>query len=641
MLNQAEWQQVVVDWNQTATNYPRHLCVHELFEQQVSRRPDATALVFEKQELSYRQLNERANQLAHHLIELGVGPEVIVGVALERSLELIISLLAILKAGGAYVPLDPSYPRERLKMMAEECSTKIIISVSRLQESLPQGERKLCLLDHIMVALEHYPKTTPVTAVMPMNLAYVIYTSGSTGRPKGVAVLHRGITRLVLNTNYVVLTRDDVFLQIASVSFDAATFEIWGALLNGAKLYVFSHYLPGLKELGNFICEHQVTVMWLTAAFFNQMVDSDVESLASVRQMITGGEVVSVLHVSKFLNAIHPGGVLINGYGPTENTTFSCCYRMDGRSKVSDHVPIGSPISNTQVYILDQQMQPVAIHTIGEIYLGGEGLARGYINRPDLTAELFLANPFSQDPTAKIYKTGDLGFWNPDGTVSFAGRVDDQIKLRGIRIEPAEIEEALLHVSGISQAVVICREDVPGNQQLVAYCILESGRSLPTAHELRLSLARTLPEAIIPTAFVALEKFPLTSNGKVNRRALPLPHDDANRVPLTWMPKSLLEQRLIELWQKVLGRQNIGVHDNFFDLGGHSLAAAVVVNEVEKLLGQRLPIAILFLSPTVYELATYLKQSSDDPAWSSIVPLQPAGDQLPIFVMHGLGGAYL
>jgi amino acid adenylation domain-containing protein len=649
MPNELELKRVS-EWNFTDVEYPRHLCIHELFEHQVERTPDAVALRCGNQSLTYRALNNQANQLAHHLVGLGVGPEKIVGVCLERSLELIVSLFAVMKAGGAYLPLDATYPSERLELMLRECAAELIVTRGSLAKRLPLDGRKQVLLDDSSFSISSNPNTTPSSPVNSENLAYVIYTSGSTGLPKGVAESHRAVVNFLhwANTRFP-MTTEDVFLQIAPFTFDASVFEIFTTLCSGAALLLIKQ--GGQREpdyLVRLMRECGVTVASFVPPTLRMLIEEEeFSAIKSLRRAFCGGEVMALDLMLRFQR--RSPAELVNLYGPTEVSVYCtgwvCAKNWQGASP-----PIGNPIFNTQVYLLDEAKKLVFSPGVGEIYLGGAGLSRGYINRPQVTAERFVPNPFSSDPSARLYRTGDLGFWNADGTIGFVGRADDQIKLRGFRIEPAEIETALLNSPKISQALVICREDAPGNQQLVAYCISAPGERIPAVADLRSLLGRSLPDYMIPSVFVEIAKFPINANGKRDRKALPAPSelselsDEADGIGRQGLPKDLLEQRLLELWQKILGRKNIGIHDNFFDLGGHSLTAAMLTTEIEKLAYERLPIAVFFQAPTVAELAAYLKKNRDDPAWSSLVPLQPAGDKTPLFIMHGMGGdvfAYL
>ncbi|CBN58601.1 MULTISPECIES: non-ribosomal peptide synthetase [Kamptonema] len=468
LLTEFERQQLVA-WNHTQTNYPKDACIHQLFEEQVELAPDAIALVFEDQQLTYQKLNQRANQLAHHLRNLGVGPEVLVGICVERSLEMIVGILGILKAGGAYVPLDPTYPKERLAFMLEDASVPVLLTQTRLVESLPHQARVVCL-DADWEVIERQSEENPSPQVIHDNLAYVMYTSGSTGIPKGVSVIHQGVVRLVKDTNYVNLSAEEVFLQLAPISFDASTLEIWGSLLNGGRLVIMPPHTPSLQELGEAIWGYQITTLWLTAGLFHIMVDEHLEDLKQVRQLLAGGDILSVPHVQKVIQELK-GCQLINGYGPTENTTFTCCYRITEVNLIENSIPIGRSISNTQVYLLDTHLQLVPIGVPGELYIGGDGLARGYLNRPELTAERFILNPFSDKPSDRLYKTGDLARYLPDGNIEFLGRIDQQVKIRGFRIELGEIEAVLSQHPEVRESVVIKREDTSGNQRLVAYVV--------------------------------------------------------------------------------------------------------------------------------------------------------------------------
>jgi len=468
LLTDAERHQLLVEWNNTRTDYPKDQCVHELFEAQARKSPEAVAVIFEDEQMTYDELNRRANQLAHYLRWQGVGPEVRVGIALERSIEMVVGLLGILKAGGAYVPLDPAYPAERLRFMLADAEVPVLVTQASLVKSLPEHGAAVVCLDADWERIAKQSEENVTSRVGAENLAYVIYTSGSTGQPKGVAVMHRSVVRLIKETNYVHLASNEVFLQFAPISFDASTFELWGCLLNGARLVVFSAHTPSLEELGRALRRYQVTTLWLTAGLFHQMVGDHLEGLRGVRQLLAGGDVLSVPHVERVLQELRECR-LINGYGPTENTTFTCCYTITSADGIRGSVPIGRPIANTQVYVLDQHMNPVPIGVAGELYIGGDGLARCYLNRPDLTAEKFIADPFSEEPEARLYNTGDLVRYLPDSNIEFLGRIDHQVKIRGFRIELEEIETVLAVHPAVEQAVVLAREDEPGDKRLVAY----------------------------------------------------------------------------------------------------------------------------------------------------------------------------
>ena len=469
MLREQEQRQLAY-WNQTATEYPRESTVGELFESQAAQRPEAVAAEYGGESLSYAELNARANRLAHYLRSRGVGPEVLVGISVERSLEMLVGLLGIVKAGGAYLPLDPDYPLSRLSFMLEDAQVKTVVTTQSQRSRLPLFAGETICLDTDWDGIAQESAENPESGVTAESLLYAIYTSGSTGRPKGTLIEHRSAVRLVRETNYVELGPEEVFLQFAPIAFDASTFELWGSLLNGGRLVIFPAGRSSLEELGQVIRERGVTTLWLTSAVFSQMVDSHLSSLSGVRQLLAGGEALSLPHVQKMLSVLGDRR-LINGYGPTENTTFTCCHVMTSESDVGQSVPIGRPISNTTVYILDEYAHPVPVGVAGELYIGGDGLARGYLNQPELTAEKFVPNPFSAESGSRLYRTGDTVRYRRDGNIEFLGRIDHQVKVRGYRIELGEIETALVHQAAVQDAVVMVREDEPGDKRLVAYTV--------------------------------------------------------------------------------------------------------------------------------------------------------------------------
>lgn len=602
LLSPGERHRLLVEWNRTTTAYPRQATIHGLFEEQANRTPDAVAVACGGRQWTYAQLNQRANRLARHLRRLGVGPEVVVGLCCERSPEMVIGLLGILKAGGAYLPLDPEYPTRRLEFMLQDTRAPVLLTQGALRARLPAYAGRVVCLDSAGGAFERERPDNPDVAVTARNLAYVMYTSGSTGRPKGTCIEHRSVVRLVRDTNYVELGPKEVFLQFAPISFDASTFELWGSLLNGAKLVVFPPGPASLEELARGIRDQGVTVLWLTAALFHEMVDRHLDSLKTVRQLLAGGEALSAAHVRRMLQALGDRR-LINGYGPTENTTFTTCHAMTAACPVGHSVPIGVPIANTQVYILDGHLQPVPVGVYGELHVGGDGLARGYWNRPGLTAERFIPNPFSSKPGSRLYKTGDTARYRADGTIEFLGRRDHQVKLRGYRIELGEIEVALGEHPAVEQAVVACREDVPGHPRLVAYLILSPGEGKP-ADDFRGFLRERLPAYMVPSAFVVLEALPLTPNGKVDRGALPAPDGtQAERSAAVVPPRTETEQSIAAVWGEVLGVEDLSVDDDFFALGGHSLLATRVMSRLRERFRLELPISRLFEAPTIAGLA--------------------------------------
>ncbi|MEX1118676.1 MAG: amino acid adenylation domain-containing protein [Terrimicrobiaceae bacterium] len=641
LMPEPEQQRVLVEWNQTGRDYPRDKTIHQLFEEQVKQTPHGVALQSGEECLTYEQLNSRANIVAHHLRSLGVGRDVLVGLVMERSMEAVVALLGILKAGGAYVPLDPDLPPARLGLLLSDIDAPWVLCQNSKQNHLlsmiqePGSRRQILVLEDI--CLNEADNSNPSCNNTSSDLAYVMYTSGTTGKPKGVMVPHRGIVRLVVRPDYVALGADEVILQYAPLSFDASTFEIWGGLLNGAKLIVPPGTSFDLNELGTVISQYQITTLWLTASLFHQMMELQPLSLAGVRQLLSGGDVLSPSRVREYLEM--PGhGRLINGYGPTENTTFTCCGVFDRADQIGDSVPIGRPIAGTCVYILNKSGEPAPVGVVGELYAGGDGLARGYLNAPELTEERFVRDPFSGNIDAKLYKTGDLARWRSDGTIEFVGRADQQVKIRGYRLEMGEIEHALRVCHGISDAVVVAKENPAGDKQLLAYLVPSFGDK-PEVAPLRSELAEMLPEYSIPNTFVVLDHLPLGSNGKVDRMTLA----QSTGVELAFggedaPARTELERRLVGIWQEILNKERVGIHDDFFALGGHSLQAARLVAEIEKLVGHRLSIAALFQSPTIASLVRRLADEQWAPAWSSLVPLQPLGSQPPLFLLHGWGG---
>ncbi len=612
LMPEAERRLVVEEWNATASDYPRDASVAQLFEEQSAQTPDATALVFDGGRLTYAQLNVRADALAGHLADVPAGS--LVGLCVPRSPETIAAMLTILKAGHAYVPLDPAYPAERLAWLIEDTRMPAVFTTAALTP----------LFKNLPVRALDVASPAPKSKIenRKSKIASVIYTSGSTGTPKGVLVSHRGIARLVKNTDYADFGPEQVFLQSAPITFDASTFEIWGPLLNGGTLALLPPGEPSLAQIGAAIQCFHVTTLWLTAGLFHLMIDERPGDLRPLRQLLAGGDILSPAHVAKALAAL-PDTRLINGYGPTENTTFTCCHTITAADLARPSIPIGGPIANTQVFILDEHHEPVPIGVPGDLFIAGDGLALGYHARPELTAERFLPN--SQPP---LYAAGDRARWLPDGTIEFLGRRDRQLKVRGFRIEPGEIEHALCQHPRVSQSAVTAH-----GQGLAAYVV----GGAPAA-ELRAFLRTKLPDYMIPSAFVALDALPLTPNGKVDLRALPAP--DAAPAQDFHPPATPDEIDLAKIWERLLHRQPIGRHDNFFDLGGHSLLALQLFHEIEKRWGKALPLATLFRAPTLDTLAALLAEPAVV-AGDCLVAIQPLGGKPPIFCIHGGDGGVL
>ena len=639
LLSEDERRQLLVEWNQTAVPYPRDTCIHEMFEAQVANTPEALAVVCGQEGLTYKELNHQANQVAHYLQKKGVVPDMRVGLCFDQSCEMMVGLLGILKAGGAYVPLDPSYPTERLEFMLQDAQIDVLVTQSAFLDKLCTPREVVCI-DGDWELIEKNVTLNPQVQMYASHLAYVMYTSGSTGQPKGVCVEHRAVIRLIKGTNYATFSSEEVFLHLAPLAFDASTFEIWGALLHGAQLILLPARQPTLDEIGTALCHYQVTTLWLTAGLFHVMVSERIEDLKSLRQLLAGGDVLSVRHVEKARREL-TSCRLVNGYGPTEGTTFSCCYEVPMDGPLGETVSIGRPIANTTVYILDSYQQPVPIGVAGELYIGGEGLARGYLNCPELTVEKFLPHPFDPQPGARVYRTGDRVRYRPEGNIEFLGRLDHQIKLRGYRIEPGEIEATLEQHSMVRQAIVVERPQAQGDKRLIAY-LVAAEKPAPSKEKLREALAIQLPLFMIPSEFVWIDAIPLTPNGKIDRTLLPVEGPSLTEVTETYLaPRNPLESELALILEEILGRPSIGMNDNFFDIGGHSLNAVQFFSRIQKKIGKTIPLSILFKAPTIKQLCSYITNDHTDETWKSLVPIQPKGSKTPIFLVHGVGGNVL
>jgi surfactin family lipopeptide synthetase A len=620
--------------NSKPSDYPRDRCVHQLFESQVELTPNATAVVFENESLTYSELNRRANQLAHYLMELGVGRDVLVGILVERSLEMVVGLLGILKAGGAYVPLDPAYPRDRVAFMVEDSEVPVLLTQRHLLGSVPESHAKVVVLDSDWREIAKEETGNLVGRVDATNLAYVIYTSGSTGKPKGVQIPHRAVVNFLTSMSQEPgMTAEDRLLAVTTLSFDIAGLEIYLPLSVGAAFEIVSREVSSdgnrlLAKLG----KSNPTVMQATPATWRMLLEAGWEGDSRLK-VLCGGEAISRKLADQLLQRV---GSLWNMYGPTETTIWSTTAKV---VRGEDAVSIGQPIANTQLFILDEELQPVSIGVAGELHIGGDGLARGYLHRPELTAEKFIPDPFSADPKARLYKTGDLVRYSPSGDIEFLGRIDHQIKIRGFRIEMGEIETLLRKHPGVNETVVVAREEATGDKRLVAY-LVPSQESAPSAGELRSFLKKRLPEYMLPSAFVMLRDMPLTPNGKVNRRALPPPSGLTAGEELV-KPKDATEARLVNIWENVLGMRPIGITQDFFDLGGHSLLAVRLMTRIEESFGTKLALATLLQARTVEQLAVVIRQGAPVSSWSSLVPIQVGGSNPPFFCVHGAGGVVI
>ncbi len=620
LLTDAEYHQLIFEWNKTEVEYPKGRCLHELIEEQAGRTPEAVAVVFGERRLTYRQLNGRANQLARYLQRLGVGPDSLAGICVERSLEMVIGLLGILKAGGAYVPLDPKHPKERLVLMLEDSGVTVLLTQAHLAATLPAVDSGLVRLDADWPAIARESGANVESAVVPQNLAYVLFTSGSTGRPKGVAIEHRSTVALVTWARQV-FTKEEFagVLFSTSICFDLSVFELFATLANAGKVI---------------LVENALALPALPAASQVRMINTVPSAMAELAR--TGGIPDSVVTVNLAGEPLaqslveklyeHPSiRKVYDLYGPTETTTYSTFTLRERGGKAN----IGRPIANTQVYLLDRNRQPVSVGVPGELFIGGAGLARGYHKRPELTVEKFIANPFSNDPGSRLYQTGDLARYLPDGQIEYVGRIDHQVKIRGYRVELGEIEEVLNQHGGVLNSVAVAREDKPGNQLLVAYLVSRNGPISSPA--LREFVRARLPDYMVPAAFVMLPALPLNSNGKVDRQALPRPEfepTDKSAPPAT--PTEVI---LAGIWCEVLGLKQVGIHDNFFDLGGHSLLAVQLIGRINQSLNLNLPIPVFFQNPTIGELATNLDRENHTKREPKLIQLQPGRSGGTLFLL--------
>ncbi|MBC6431621.1 amino acid adenylation domain-containing protein [Nostoc sp. HG1] len=606
ILTPAERQTQLVDWNNTQVDYPQEVCIHRLFEVQVEKTPDAIALIFETQKFTYRELNQRANTVAHYLKTLGVKPEILVGICMERSLEMVIGILAIIKAGGAYVPLDPSYPKERLEFMLADAQVSVLLAQPHLAQELPPHQAQLVCIDSNCQEFAAYSPENPTSEDTAENLAYVIYTSGSTGKPKGVQISHRAVVNFLIAMRQTPgLAQTDILLSVTTLSFDIAALEIYLPLTIGAQVVIISRFeaSDGI-QLSKRLNSCGATVMQATPATWRMLLAAGWNGNQQLK-ILCGGEALDYTLAQQLQQR---GKEVWNLYGPTETTIWSAVSQVNTQNQPQNHVAIGFPIANTQFYILDQYCQLVPIGVVGELHIGGAGLAHGYLNKPELTQQRFISSPF--EIGKYLYKTGDLARYRSDGNIVYLGRIDHQVKIRGFRIELGEIEEVLGQHPKVRETVVVAREDTPNNHRLVAY-VIPNSEMIFSVHELRDYLKDKLPDYMVPSAFVELNTLPLTPNGKINRHGLPVP--DVQRPDLKEVyeaPNSEMERAITKIWLGILHLEKIGVNDNFFDLGGNSLLMVQVNHKLREDLSSDISVVEMFQNPTIKSLAKYINLSS-------------------------------
>ncbi|MBD2410523.1 non-ribosomal peptide synthetase [Nostoc calcicola FACHB-389] len=614
ILSDIERQKLLVEFNNTQTAFTADKCFHQVFAEQVERTPDNIAVVYKNQQFTYRELNNRANQLAHYLQKLGVKPDVMLGICVERSPLMLIALLGILKAGGAYVPIDPNYPLERKAFIVKDSQMPVLLTQQHLMADLAIHEIKVICLDSDWQTINQQEIDNPITTATTLNLAYVIYTSGSTGKPKGTLIPHQGLVNYLCWASQRYTVEQGVGTVVhSSLGFDLTITSLLSPLLVGRTAELLSQE-QGIETLSQALKKSSnLSLVKITPAHLDLLKQqlSKEEIANKTRAFIIGGENLLAESIT-FWQDLAPDTILVNEYGPTETVVGCCIYQVPIGKHTSGSIPIGKPIANTQLYILDQYLQPVPTGVAGELHIGGIGLARGYLNQPELTALKFIPNPFSKQQGDRLYKTGDLVRFLPSGDIEYIGRIDNQIKIRGFRIELGEIEAVINQHPSISASVAIVREDKPGNQNLTAYITLHPDKTL-TISELRRFLQNKLLDHMIPTAFMILEAFPLTSNGKVDRRALPMP--DALRPELEVayvVPQTEVEKTIASVWQKALNLEKIGIHDNFFEIGGHSLLLVTVHSQLQEILNNaELSTLDLFRYPTINSLAEYLSSSAN------------------------------
>ena len=680
LLPEQERQTILWEWNQSKLHFSQDKCIQQLFEEQVERTPEAIAVIYQGRQLTYRELNHRANQLAHYLRNLGVAPEVLVGFCVDRSLEMIVGLLGILKAGGAYVPLDPAYPTERLSYMVEDAKISVLLTQSQLKSQLPEHQAQVVYLDSDWDKIALHSRQNPQQVNTGDNLAYVIYTSGSTGKPKGVMIPHTALSSFAQTalTEYGIQASDRL-LQFASINFDVAVEEIYTCLLSGSTLVIRTNeMIADLKTFCRACQDLQLSVLNLPTAYWHrlahELASSEVDLPDCVRLVIIGGEKVLPEFVKSWQVYLNRTGKsdclqLINSYGPTETTVSATMYRISANTSIASEVPIGRPFPHLQTYILDRYHQPVPIGIPGELYIGGDSLARGYLNRPELTAEKFIPN-FLDRKSARLYKTGDLVRYLPalkdisipssgtaescglrpwesfrasqthNGNIEYIGRIDKQVKIRGFRIELGEIETVIARHPDVQEVAVIDLEDTPGEKKLAAYLVPKDRKF--KSSELRSFLADRLPNYMVPSAYVKLDSLPISPSGKIDRRALPAPDFSRSELRETFVaPRNDLESKLASIWQEVLKLDSIGVKDNFFDLGGHSLLAVSLLTQIEKTFKQNIPLVTFLTVPTIEGLARAISQEGSSTSESLLFEIRAKGSKPPLFLINAMGTGML
>jgi amino acid adenylation domain-containing protein len=601
LLTETEKQQILIDWNRTKVDYPKDKCIYQLFEEQVIKTPFNIAVIFKQEKLTYQQLNEKANQLANYLIKQGVKLETKIAISCDRSLEMIIGILGILKAGGCYVPIDPNYPQERINYILEEGNINILLTQKKLKSKFNQKLFTVYLDEKNLFNQES--KINPINQVKGNNLVYLLFTSGSTGKPKGVMMNHNSITNLIqwqISQTYSLIHRKT--LQFSPISFDVSCQEIFSTLAEGSTLVLISEEeRKDFNLLPKWLEEKSINRIFLPFVALEKLaevIEDKSLTVNSLQEIITAGEALKLTLIIKKLR--QKVKVIYNQYGPTE-THVVTQFTLKKNGNIGYLPPIGKPINNTQLYILDKQLQPLPVGVTGELHIGGDGLARGYLNRPDLTAEKFIDNPFGEE---KLYKTGDLARYLPDGNIEYIGRIDDQVKIRGFRVELGEIETVLNQHPNIQQTVVIVRENEQGEKHLVAYIIAKNNQ--PEIKELRQFLSQKLPDYMIPLGFIFVENFPLTHNGKIDKKALPKPDLNTNREEEFTAPRNETELKLANIWSEVLQLDKIGIHDNFFALGGHSLLAVKMVSRIRTIFQLEISLVYIFQYPTIGQLGDLL-----------------------------------